>query len=154
MNQPVEGADLPSRPIANVDLDGTLANYSFAMMSALERMRSPNEPLLTEADLGDGPEWLEARKEFVKNRPGFWRDLKPIDLGMRVLDLIRACGYSINILTKGPLKTMIAWQEKVEWVRRYVPEATATVTEGQQLSLAVSASARYPSATVAAARSA
>ncbi len=124
---------LAPEDVANVDLDGTLADYNKALLAALESMRSPGEPKLEGDDpFRNTPSWLDARMMYVKNRPGFWLNLEPIPLGMEVLDLIRE-HFKINILTKGPVRTTIAWTEKAEWARKYVPDAQVTITDDKGL---------------------
>jgi 5'-nucleotidase len=129
----MEQEQLEPEDVANVDLDGTLADYNGAMLAALESMRSPGEPKLKGADpFHNTPPWLDARMMYVKNRPRFWLDLDPIPLGMQTLELIRE-HFRINILTKGPVRTTIAWTEKAEWARRHVPDAQVTITEDKGL---------------------
>jgi len=101
--------------VANIDMDGSTANYSKAMLEALETMRSPGEPVIEAIEFKDTPPWLDARMMYIKNRPGFWLNLEPIPLGMLVLDLIREVGFILNVLSKGPKRTHIAWMEKVQW---------------------------------------
>lgn len=116
--------------VACIDLDGSACDYNGGMKTAMESMRSPGEPTLDGPDpFHDAPPWLEARMEYVKNRPGFWYDLNPIPLGMEVIDLIREVGYSLMILSKGPKKAVNAWSEKVQWAFRYIPDALVTLTQ-------------------------
>lgn len=125
--------------IANVDLDGTLADFDHSMYEKMVAMQAPSEEPLQPGDLLDPdrvfPEYMEARMRSIKQQPGFWRELKPIPLGMEVLDLIRYHGFKINILTKGPRRNPPAWAEKLEWVHRHVPDApgiTITLDKGLQ----------------------
>lgn len=127
-----ENQEKASENVANVDLDGTTANYNDAMLAALETMRSPHEPKLDDP-FKDTPPWLDARMMYVKNRPGFWSNLSPIPLGMKTLDVLRETGYRLNVLTKGPVRTTIAWTEKAEWARRNIPDAQVTITEDKGL---------------------
>ncbi len=129
----MEEEQLVPENVANVDLDGTLADYNGAMLAALESMRSPDEPKLEGDDpFKNTPPWLDARMMYIKNRPGFWLNLEPLPLGMAVLKVIRE-HFRINILTKGPVRTTMAWTEKVEWSRKHVPDAQVTVTEDKGL---------------------
>lgn len=115
--------------IANVDLDGTVADFDKALRQALEDMQSPAEGPLPVNLFDDPPAWLEARMDYIKNRPGFWRNLEVIPLGMAIVELLREAQYTLNILSKGPARAGIAWTEKFEWSRFHIPDALVTVTQ-------------------------
>lgn len=115
-------------PIALIDLDGTLANYDLAMATALERLRSPEEPLIGE-DLHHGPPWLEARQDLIKQAPGFWQNLDLIPRGFEVIDVLRALSFRLMVLSKGPRSAPNAWTEKVLWCQRHLPDARVTIGE-------------------------
>src|ERR1700743_804476 len=115
--------ELEPEDVANVVLAGPVADDNGATLAALESMRSPDEPKLEGDDpFHNTPPWLDARMMYVKNRPRFWLDREPIPLGMQTLELIRE-HFKINILTKGPVRSTIAWTEKAEWARKHVPDA-------------------------------
>lgn len=129
----------PIELVANIDLDGTLADFDRSMHEKMVAMQAPSEEPLQPGDLLDPdkvfPDYMEARMRSIKQQPGFWRELKPIALGMEVLDLIRFHGFNINILSKGPRRNPPAWAEKVEWIHRHVPNAhgiTITLDKGLQ----------------------
>lgn len=118
--------------VANVDLDGTLANYNAAMLAALDELRSPDEPRVTSIE--EAPAWLERRMGVIKRVPGFWRSLARIEDGFKVLDEIVRAGFRINVLTKGPKRTTSAWTEKVEWCAANMPPDTqVTITQDKGL---------------------
>lgn len=119
--------------VALFDLDGTLADFDTAMRNELIRINPPG------ADIahvyGDKvPDWLEAQKTLIKSRPGFWRNLRPIPLGLKIYRLlVIKHGFVPMVLTKGPRRTMGAWTEKAEWCDEHVPEAGLTVIrEGEK----------------------
>jgi len=114
-------------PIALIDMDGTVANMSSALVTALNSMRSPGEPLLTEATIEDPPEWLDTRMDYIKQRPGFWQDLPEIPEGMRVVQMMRDAGFTLNILSKGPRKATNAWTEKLLWIQSHIPDADVSI---------------------------
>lgn len=118
----------PSEPIALIDLDGTLADFDGAMAEKLSSLRSPGEDPALEVYGQEKHPWLEARRDAIKARPGFWRSLARIPDGFAVLEMIRQVGFEIHILTKGPTKTTSAWTEKVEWCQAHVPGVPITVT--------------------------
>lgn len=112
--------------VALVDMDGTIADYDAGLREALEPLMSPGE-VRYEAHSRDVPPWAEARMKLVKSQPGFWRNLRKIEDGFKVLDMIVEAGFSTSILTKGPRKTHSAWTEKVEWCAEHVPDLPVTV---------------------------
>jgi 5'(3')-deoxyribonucleotidase len=123
-----------SELVANIDLDGTVANFNKALLAALNEIRNPDvEPEYTSAHLDNEPDWLAARMSYIKRSPGFWRNLEPIPLGLRVVELIRDAGFRLNVLTKGPKRTTSAWTEKVEWVHEHLPDAQVTITQDKGL---------------------
>ncbi len=112
--------------VALVDMDGTIADYDFGLREGLLPLMAPGEPRY-EAHSRDVPPWVEARMRLVKSQPGFWRNLKKIEDGFKVLDMIVEAGFSTAILTKGPRKTHSAWTEKVQWCEEHVPDLPVTV---------------------------
>jgi 5'(3')-deoxyribonucleotidase len=119
--------------VANIDLDGTVANFNKALLAALNLIRNPLEPVYTSEHLDNPPDWLEERMGYIKRSPGFWRNLEPISLGMQVVDIIREEGYRLNVLTKGPRRSTSAWTEKVEWAKEFLPDAQVTITQDKGL---------------------
>jgi len=111
--------------IALVDMDATLCNYEGAMDKKLKEI------------VGEKADWLDPKHkkivDLIKLQPGFWRDLEPISSGFKVVNLLRANGFHVNILTKGPYKTVSAWSEKVEWCRDHLPGTPVTITENKGL---------------------
>lgn len=119
--------------VANIDLDGTAANFNKAVLRDLNAIRSPDEPEFTSEHLRHPPDWLEARLSLIKKQPGFWRNLEEIPLGMRVIELIRGAKFKLNVLTKGPKRTTSAWTEKAEWSAEHIPDANVTITMSKGL---------------------
>lgn len=113
-------------PIALVDLDGTLANYHLAMQKALALLEAPGEPPYED---GLEPEWIRARRHLIATQAGFWRNLPPIPLGFEILNMVRRVNFSVTVLTKGPANKPVAWAEKVDWCRNYLPDTPVTITE-------------------------
>jgi len=119
---------------ALIDLDGTLADYDKAMREAQQRLASPGEsPYGHRVPDQVEPDYMTARRKLIQGQTGFWRNLEPLPHGFAVLDEIRAVGFSPHILTKGPMKTLNAWSEKVAWTREYLPDALITIGSDKSL---------------------
>lgn len=114
--------------LALVDLDGTLANYSKAVMDGLELIKGPDETVEL-PNFGDEPPHIKSRVRLIRGQPGWWENLEPLPLGFDILGLLRKYGFRLNILTKGPWSNSASWTEKVNWSRKYVPDAAITITE-------------------------
>jgi 5'-nucleotidase len=123
------------------DMDGTLADYEGQMRKDLKAMQSHLEPDSVFQTLqGDIPEWLEARMSRIKNTPGWWRNLPRLQDGFSILHLAIKIGFTPGILTKGPVKTTQAWEEKFIWCKEnivdpgytdgIVPNITITMDKG------------------------
>lgn len=111
-----------SSDIGLFDLDGSLADYEYAMRRDLTSLIAPGEEM--PADLWDDSlEYLVNRKRMISNQPGWWSSLLPIRRGFKILSLAKDLGFSIMILTKGPSKNSTAWKEKVDWCHSYITPA-------------------------------
>jgi len=108
------------------DLDGTLADYEGSMRGVLKEINPPDfeVPL----DLYNAPEYVQKQMDLIKNKPGFWENLKPLKAGFEILQIAQAIGYTIMVLSKGPGKCAAAWSEKVLWCQRYVSGVGITLT--------------------------
>ena len=94
-----------SEPIALVDMDGTLCDFNGAMNRDLAKLAAPGEMIDWSTD------WCKARRQLIRRQPGWWENLKPIDMGLDVLDVLIKSGFQVHILTKGPFNTHSAWSE-------------------------------------------
>lgn len=122
---------MPLAPIALVDMDNTLCDYSAAMDHDMKLLRSPQE-----LELPSGkPEsaYLKAREELIRRQPGWWAGLPKLKAGFQILAELRRLKFDIHILTKGPWKSSNAWTEKVEWCRKHVPGIPLTITQEKSL---------------------
>jgi hypothetical protein len=122
--------------IALFDMDGSLADYEGAMARDLDELRSPGEPASTVENLWDVEklDHLSARRRLIKNQPGWWLNLEPIPMGMAVLRVCQQLGFDVHILTKGPKRHALAWDEKVRWCQRHVgPDVDIHVTSDKGL---------------------
>jgi 5'-nucleotidase len=121
--------------VALIDLDGTLADYHAACMTGLRALLAPGEELVDPwmLDRDDRPDWINARRDMVSNQPGFWRNLARIEDGFEVLDVLLQVGFSLMVLTKGPVRKTSAWTEKVDWCAQHLPGVAVTVTHDKSL---------------------
>jgi 5'(3')-deoxyribonucleotidase len=123
--------------IALIDLDGTVADYDSALIESMRAIQSPDEtPYKNRYEDGGAREEIphvEARRRLIQRQPGFWRNLKPLPAGFEVVDELRSLGFSLHVLTKGPVSTPVAWSEKVEWCQRHLEDAVVTVTGDKSL---------------------
>ena len=55
----------------------------------------------------------------IRTQVGWWRDLRPLRVGMQIMDLVQS-EWAPNILTKGPATKPYAWAEKVEWCAKHI----------------------------------
>lgn len=117
-----------SKPIGLFDMDGTLFAFHQQLLKDLEKLRSPDEPPITDL-FDDHKPWLKARMNLIKGRPGWWRDLPPLKLGWDVYHMAQDMGYQTQILTKGPRSNghnpevfshhAVAWAEKVQCIDKH-----------------------------------
>ena len=122
-----------AEPTALFDLDGTLADFDASMKEQLTLLRSPGEDsTLDETAFEDVPH-IKARRRLIKNQPGFWRNLKKIDLGFQILAQVRELRFRCHVLSKGPRKVSIAWSEKVEWCNEHIPDLPIVLAEDKGL---------------------
>lgn len=117
------------KPVALVDLDGTLADFDGAMQAKMREIAAPGEmEAVSKLMHQEGePDYLKARRHMIKNVPGFWSGLQPRPAGFAIFNALRELDFEIYILTNGPKKNSNAWKEKVDWCERYVPDFPVTV---------------------------
>ena len=116
-----------SKPIYLADLDGSLADFDGKMLEDFLKICSPAEKE-SYYENGESLRTLEnkyphikERTRLIKRQPNWWKDLKPISMGMTLLKLAHELGYECHILTQGPCKIPAAWSEKLLWVQENIP---------------------------------
>jgi 5'-nucleotidase len=119
---------------ALLDLDGTVADYDLVLAREMRRLESPQERPYDTRER-KVPPYVEARRELIKSKPGFWRSLPRLDLGFDVVNCLTEVGFSIMVLTKGSETISLAWKEKYEWCQEHLPFAAVTVTQENGKSL-------------------
>ncbi len=122
--------------IALIDLDGTVADYDKSMSAEMAKIAAPEDPKYDKygSNFGSNKEYLNARRKLIQNQAGFWRDLEPLPLGFDIVNLLRDIGFTLNILTQGPRKSLNAWSEKVEWSNKHLFNVNITITQDKSLS--------------------
>lgn len=121
-----------SEPVALIDMDGTLCDFDGAMNEAMERIKSPEERRANFYSAFKIP-YISARRELIKSQPGFWRNLKPLESGFKIVEILRELDFELHILTKGPQKSTNAWTEKVEWCQEHIPDASIVIAQDKGL---------------------
>lgn len=118
--------------IALFDMDGTIADHDESLRRGMAPLRAKGEPLVYDRSWDKVPH-LRARRHLVMSQPGFYRNLSPIQAGLRLLRETQKIGFCVHILTKGPMYAPNAWTEKLEWCQRYVPGIPLTITQNKEL---------------------
>ena len=116
--------------IALVDMDQTLCDYEGAIE---KRVAKALGGYINTPHGGWYNEEYKGIVELIKTNPGFWRTLPKIELGFKIVELLKEQGFQLHILTKGPYKSTSAWTEKVEWCREHLPGVPVTITEDKGL---------------------
>ena len=124
---------MSKKPLALVDLDGTLADYAGAMCRDMLKLSSPAElDELTGIFMRGGDEayhipHLKARMDLIKTKKDWWFNLERLPAGFKVVDMLRDLKFRLNILTRGPKNLSDCWGEKHKWSRTYVPDADISI---------------------------
>lgn len=122
--------------VALFDMDGTLADHNGELLRRLDLMRSPDEPAtdLSASSWDSQPEYLRERIRVIRSNPGFWLNLPVLAAGFEVLEEAHRLGFQIEVLTKGPRHSPIAWMEKLQWCDKhlagYPHQVTITMDKG------------------------
>jgi len=122
--------------VALFDMDGTLANHTGELHRRLELMRSPHEPGIALEDFawGSQPEYIQERVRVIRSNPGFWINLPVLARGFEILEEAHRLKFQIEVLTKGPRRSPIAWMEKLQWCDKYLAgfphQVTITMDKG------------------------
>ncbi|RJQ25733.1 hypothetical protein C4577_05045 [Candidatus Parcubacteria bacterium] len=104
------------------DLDGSLANHDEALLRDISKIAAPNDNVVTGENFWklDELPYMKARFDLIRNQPGWWLSLNPIEKGMKIFHAAKEIGFCCNVLTKGPKSKPLAWKEKLEWCHKYL----------------------------------
>jgi 5'-nucleotidase len=116
--------------VALFDMDGTLADHSGELRRRMEQLRSPGESPDDFKEFGweEAPDYLRERMKAIRGNPGFWINLPPLEAGFAILEAAHGLGFQIEILTKGPRHSPIAWMEKLQWCDKHLADYPHQVT--------------------------
>lgn len=107
-------------------MDGTVCRYHEALERDLRDFFGKDRNRVSQMTV--------AKAGFlIRAQPGWYYDLEPIPFGFQIVDYLRKMGFSIMVLTKGNRYMKNAWTEKVEWCKKYIPDAKVTITEDKGL---------------------
>lgn len=117
------------KPLALVDLDGTLADFQGAMRRDLEKLRSPEEPtaLPWDDDHDTLPAHMRARWDMIKRQPDWWFNLEYMESGKFLVKTLKDVGFKIHLLTRAPRRYASAWEQKVRWAQQHLPDVEMTI---------------------------
>jgi FMN phosphatase YigB (HAD superfamily) len=115
--------------VALVDMDGTLCDFRGALDRDLARvLNGRGEEVKVPACVKQEIEWL------IRRTPGWYLNLKPLQLGFDILRMLQEIGFRINILTKSSFESNNAWSEKPQWIQQHLPrdiEMTVTMNKSR-----------------------
>ena len=105
--------------VALFDLDGTMCDYVDEMKRDLEKLRSPDEPILDPFKINDDNpkyQYLWDRMSLIKSEADWWANLPKLQLGFDVLEIAKELGYYTEILTQAPRTNPAALAGKLRWI--------------------------------------
>lgn len=109
--------------LALIDMDGTLCDFNNTLKKEVDASIEVQEKY------GNSNFSRKQLELAVRKNPGFWRNLPKIELGFKIVEMLKELGYDLHVLTKGPYRSTNAWTEKVEWCREHLPGVPVTITE-------------------------
>lgn len=122
-----------ARPIALIDMDGTIADFDGAMTHALADLRSPAEDARFDATSYEDVPHMKARRRLIKSQPGFWLNLEPLPVGFEIVGVLKRFEFELHVLTKGPSVRSSARDEKVRWCEKHLPGVPVTISDDKSL---------------------
>jgi len=121
--------------VALFDVDDSLADYTGAIRRDLASLAGPGEkesPIFW----GEGnPDYINNRINVIRQRPGWWEELKPLESGLIVLEEALRIGFDIHILTKSPRHMPYSRGEKDVWCKRHIEPL---LPKGKELGITIS----------------
>ncbi len=117
--------ELEEGRVALMDLDGTLCDYNGALKRDMAK-------ILGATTL---PQDVTERIEvLVKSQTGWYRNLKPLPLGLKIYQTLREIGFQIVVCSKGSRVSKNSWTEKMEWVAEHLDDdVLVNLTQAKQI---------------------
>lgn len=112
--------------IALVDMDGTVCDWHNRLARDLAEVVGPDRDKFA-------PETLTKIEHLIRKQAGWYFSLEPIELGFKIVNLLKEIGFAIMVATKATPKATNAWSEKAAWCMKYFPHDQVTVTEDKTL---------------------
>jgi 5'-nucleotidase len=112
--------------VALIDMDDTLCEYSRQLEADSKELFGNELAKLTE----------DARRHvgrLIRCQQGWYEKLQPIQLGFDIAEMLKTAGFKLMILTKGNTGILNAWNEKIVWCKKHIPDALITITEDKGL---------------------
>lgn len=120
-------------PWALFDMDGTLCDYEKGLLSALNAIKSPDEPEFY-GNIRDAPKHIKTRADLIRADSIWWETLEKFQLGWDVLKVAQDLEYEIMILTQGPRRNPESWSGKKRWIDKHLgPDTDVTITRNKGL---------------------
>ena len=115
---------MSEKKVALFDMDGTICDYVGSMKAELEKLRSPNEPIVDPFRVINKPEYnyLWNRMNLIKSHENWWANLPRYNLGYDILKMTKEIGYYNEILTKAPKENPAALAGKLKWILNNLDE--------------------------------
>lgn len=102
-------------------MDESLVSYMSAVRQEMNAVSAPGEEYFEPSvRLNPFPEHLRERLRLIRSQRNWWLNLKPIQPALDFMERLRAEGYDIHILTRGPWDHPEAWCEKLQWCNKHI----------------------------------
>lgn len=112
--------------IALLDMDGTVCKWH-------EQLEKDLNDVLGDARKTLPPETVTKIEHLIRSKPGWYLNLEPIPLGIKLAEMLHVIGFTVMVATKATPKATNAWSEKAAWCQKYLPFAKVTVSEDKTL---------------------
>lgn len=117
--------ELEEGRVALVDMDGVLCDYRGALDRDMAKVLGP---MTLASDV------MERIEVLVKSQAGWYRNLKPLPLGIKIYETLRDIGFQVVINSKGSRVSKNSWTEKVEWINEHLGDnVLVNLTQAKQI---------------------